>query len=178
VLSKRTEGAMRIDVHAHYWTEGYLDLLADLGKADAGAARGLGAGGGAELAARLALMDRAGVQMQVLSACPQTPYGGDATKAAGAARFVNDQYAELVEHRPDHLARTGSSSEPTSPTKTATHSSARSITSTTRRSTRPPPGPSSTRTPAACSSSDRNPREPPAPRCHARLRRPLFPPIR
>ena len=34
---------MRIDVHAHYWTDGYLDLLVDLGKADAGAARGIGA---------------------------------------------------------------------------------------------------------------------------------------
>jgi 6-methylsalicylate decarboxylase len=33
---------MRIDVHAHYWTDGYLDLLVDLGKADAGAARGIG----------------------------------------------------------------------------------------------------------------------------------------
>ena len=105
---------MRIDVHAHYWTEDYLDLLTDLGKADAGAARGLGAGGGAELAARLRLMDRAGVQMQVLSACPQTPYGEDGKKAAGAAR----------------------------------------------RSTRAAPGPSSTRTPAPCSASDKNTREP------------------
>ena len=34
---------MRIDVPAHYWTEDYLDLLADLGKADAAAARGPGA---------------------------------------------------------------------------------------------------------------------------------------
>ena len=33
---------MRIDVHAHYWTEDYLDLLTDLGKADARAALGLG----------------------------------------------------------------------------------------------------------------------------------------
>jgi 6-methylsalicylate decarboxylase len=88
---------MRIDVHAHYWTEDYLDLLVDLGKADAGAARGIGAGGGAELEARLRLMDRAGVEMQVLSACPQLPYGEDGQKAARAARFVNDQYAELAE---------------------------------------------------------------------------------
>ena len=95
---------MRSDVHAHYWTEEYLDLLVDLGKADAGAARGLGAGGGAELAARLRLMDRAGVQMQVLSACPQTPYGGDGKKAANAARFVNDQYTGLVQHHPDRFA--------------------------------------------------------------------------
>jgi len=50
---------MRIDVHAHYWTEDYIDLLADLGQADAGAARGIGAGAGAELEARLRLMDRA-----------------------------------------------------------------------------------------------------------------------
>jgi aminocarboxymuconate-semialdehyde decarboxylase len=38
---------MRIDVHAHYWTEDYLDLLIDLGRADAGAARSIGGGGGA-----------------------------------------------------------------------------------------------------------------------------------
>jgi len=62
---------MRIDVHAHYWTEDYLDLLVDLGKPDAGDARGLGAGDGAELEARLRLMDRAGIAMQVLSPAPQ-----------------------------------------------------------------------------------------------------------
>ena len=50
---------MRIDVHAHYWTGDYLDLLTDLGQAGAVAARGIGAGGGAELEARLRLMDRA-----------------------------------------------------------------------------------------------------------------------
>lgn len=94
---------MRIDVHAHYWTVDYLDLLVDLGKADAGAARGIGAGGGAELGARLRLMDRAGVQMQVLSACPQVPYFEDEKKAARAARFVNDQYAELIQRQPDRF---------------------------------------------------------------------------
>src|SRR5271170_6786290 len=94
---------MRMDVHAHYWTEGYLDLLVDLGKADAGAARGLGAGDGADLEARLRLMDRAGVEMQVLSACPQLLYGGDRDKAVKAARFVNDQYAGLAERYPDRF---------------------------------------------------------------------------
>lgn len=94
---------MRIDVHAHYWTGEYLDLLVDLATADAGAARGIGAGGGAELEARLRLMERAGVQMQVLSACPQLPYGEDRQKAARAARFVNDQYAELVQAHPDRF---------------------------------------------------------------------------
>src|SRR6202035_5964725 len=83
------EVVMRIDVHAHYWTEDYLDLLVDLGKADAGMARGLGAGGGGELEARLRLMDRAGVQMQVLSGCPQLPYGGGEVEAADAGRVVH-----------------------------------------------------------------------------------------
>ena len=94
---------MRIDVHAHYWTDDYLDLLVDLGKADAGAARRIGAGGGAELDARLALMDRAGVDMQVLSACPQMPYGQDQAKATAVAGFVNDQYAKLVQAYPDRF---------------------------------------------------------------------------
>jgi 6-methylsalicylate decarboxylase len=94
---------MRIDVHAHYWTEDYLDLLAGLGNTGAAAARGIGAGGGAELDARLQLMDRAGVELQVLSACPQEPYFADAEKAARAARFANDQYAELVRRRPDRF---------------------------------------------------------------------------
>jgi 6-methylsalicylate decarboxylase len=91
---------MRIDVHAHYWTAGYLDLLLSLGKEDAAAARGLGAGDGAEMEARLALMDLAGVDVQVLSACPQAPYFADGQAAARAARFVNDQYAELAGRYP------------------------------------------------------------------------------
>jgi 6-methylsalicylate decarboxylase len=94
---------VRIDVHAHYWTEDYLDLLVGLGKADTNGARGLGAGGGKELEARLRLMDRAGVEMQVLSAAPQQPYGDDADEASTAARFVNDQYAELADRHPDRF---------------------------------------------------------------------------
>jgi 6-methylsalicylate decarboxylase len=95
---------MRIDVHAHYWTDDYLDLLAQqLGKTDTGTQRGLGAGGGADLDARLRLMDRAGVEMQVLSASPQLPYSEDREKATTAARFVNDQYAELVSRHSDRF---------------------------------------------------------------------------
>ena len=60
----------------------------------------MGAGDGAELDARLALMDRAGVGMQILSASPQLPHGRDETAAVDAARCVNDQYAELVARHP------------------------------------------------------------------------------
>jgi hypothetical protein len=51
---------MRIDIHAHYWTDDCLDLPADLVKTDAGTLRGLDAGDGQELDARLRLIDRAG----------------------------------------------------------------------------------------------------------------------
>lgn len=65
---------MRIDIHAHYRTDDCLDLLADLGKTDAGTLRGLDAGDGQELDARLRLIDRAGADVQVLSASPQLPH--------------------------------------------------------------------------------------------------------
>jgi 6-methylsalicylate decarboxylase len=94
---------MRVDVHAHYWTEKYVDLLVDLGKVEARAVLGIGAGSGAELDARLTLMDRAGVDVQVLSTCPQAPYGGDVAKTTAAARFVNNEYADLVERHPDRF---------------------------------------------------------------------------
>ena len=46
---------MSVDVHAHFWTDAYLDKIAALGKTDTAAQRGRGAGDGAELDARLAL---------------------------------------------------------------------------------------------------------------------------
>lgn len=95
--------AVRIDVHAHYWTDAYLDMLVELGKTDTATQRGIGAGGGAELDTRLRLMDRAGVDMQVLSAAPQLPYGNDADRAVAAARYVNDEYAALVAKHPDRF---------------------------------------------------------------------------
>ncbi|GAA5058498.1 amidohydrolase family protein [Nocardia callitridis] len=95
---------MRIDVHAHYWTDDYLDRLVELGKTDTDTQRGMGAGDGKELEARSALMDRAGVDMQILSASPQLPYGDDRQRAADTARFVNDQYASVVRKYPDRFA--------------------------------------------------------------------------
>jgi len=86
---------MSIDVHAHFWTDSYLDKIAALGHGDTAAQRGLGAGDGAELDARLELMDRAGVELQVLSASPPLPHGADEAAAVDAAHYVNDQYAEL-----------------------------------------------------------------------------------
>jgi len=94
---------MRIDVHAHYWTDAYLDMLVYLGRSDTATQRGIGAGGGAELDARLRLMDRAGIDIQVLSAAPQLPYGDDAARTTTAARYVNDEYAALLASHPDRF---------------------------------------------------------------------------
>ena len=91
---------MNIDVHAHFWTDEYLDIIKDLGKDDTDTQRGLGAGGGDELAERLKLMDKSDVDMQILSANPQMPYSSDKEKAVHAARFVNDQYAKISKEHP------------------------------------------------------------------------------
>ncbi|GHD75004.1 hypothetical protein GCM10010317_088980 [Streptomyces mirabilis] len=56
---------VRIDVHAHLWTAGYLDRLERLGKSDTGTQRGIGADAtAADLDRRFALMDRAGIDLQ------------------------------------------------------------------------------------------------------------------
>ncbi len=65
---------MRIDIHAHYWTDDCLDLPADRVKTDAGTLHGLDAGDGQELDARLRLIDRAEADVQVLFAPPQLPH--------------------------------------------------------------------------------------------------------
>ncbi len=73
----------------------------------------------------------------------------------GAVQSASWALREQVRFDRDKItsARTASSSEPTSPTKTGTSSSVPSITSATPRSTPPPHAPSSTRTPAPCSAS-------------------------
>ena len=95
---------MRVDVHAHLWSETYLDLLARLGNTATGVHRGLGAGTTEEeLVARFALMDSAGVDLQVLSATPASPHFAEPAAAGRAARAVNDEYAELVGRFPDRF---------------------------------------------------------------------------
>ncbi|MFE0420876.1 amidohydrolase family protein [Streptomyces sp. NPDC058953] len=95
---------MRIDVHAHVWTDEYLDLLDGYGKTDTATQRGTGAGlADHEIEARFALMDSAGVGAQVLSAPPQSPHFADPERALYAARYVNDQYAEAVRRWPDRF---------------------------------------------------------------------------
>ncbi|MFE0198754.1 amidohydrolase family protein [[Kitasatospora] papulosa] len=92
-------------MHAHLWSEDYLRLLESYGRADTGTQRGLGAGDSpAELDARFAMNDAAGIDHQILSVSPQTPYFPDETEAVTAARLANDHYAEVVRARPDRFS--------------------------------------------------------------------------
>src|SRR5215475_3210380 len=95
---------MRIDVHAHLWSDRYLDLLDRLGNDRTAVHRGLGAGDtDEELRRRFALMDGAGIQMQVLSVTPASPHLERQADAVQAARLANDEYAALTRRFPDRF---------------------------------------------------------------------------
>ena len=92
---------LRVDAHAHVWTKDYLDLVESYGKKDTSVQRDKGAGiSEAEMEKRVALMDAAGVEMQVLSVCPQAPHFDDKAHAVTAARKINDLYGEVVRKYP------------------------------------------------------------------------------
>jgi predicted TIM-barrel fold metal-dependent hydrolase len=96
---------MCIDVHAHLWTDDYLDLLVRYGKTKAEEHRGLGADATVgDLEARFMMMDAAGVDLQVLSASPQLPTFAVESHAVEAARHVNDLYADIVREHPGRFA--------------------------------------------------------------------------
>ena len=94
-----------VDVHSHYFPNRYIDFLA---KADVlpdpRQCAGLGAGAEKdEMATRLSYMDKAGVQLQVLSPSPMTPCAADAKVAAEAAKLINDMLADLTVRHPDRF---------------------------------------------------------------------------
>ncbi|MFI5634053.1 amidohydrolase family protein [Streptomyces sp. NPDC051664] len=92
---------LRIDVHAHLWTTEYLDHLERLGKTDTDTQRGIGADATeADLDRRFALMDQAGIDLQVLSVAPQSPHLMEEPDAVALAASANESYAELVARFP------------------------------------------------------------------------------
>ncbi|MFF0758700.1 amidohydrolase family protein [Streptomyces sp. NPDC003737] len=93
--------SLRIDVHAHLWTTEYLDRLERLGRSDTGFRRGIGAEATeADLDHRFALLDRAGVDLQVLSVTPLSPHLAAESDAVASAGAANNTYAELVARFP------------------------------------------------------------------------------
>ena len=96
---------MRIDVHAHYFPDALFAVLDRFKLAGPDVPRVLPAGDAPEaLAARFAMMDEAGVQMQVLSISSMFPYLDREDDAVDTARRANDIYADAVSGNPDRFA--------------------------------------------------------------------------
>jgi hypothetical protein len=75
---------MRIDVHAHYYPKGYIEEMIRLGN------NVPPAGQSADLSTRLATMDEAQCEAQVLSAVGLDCQMHEPAAAATAARYIND----------------------------------------------------------------------------------------
>lgn len=91
---------MRIDVHAHYISKAYVDLLAAVGAGEADASLAKPAPSPqADLEKRFVDMGSAGVDAQMLSASTLQPYLSKRDDAVRAARLINDATAEIVRGR-------------------------------------------------------------------------------
>jgi aminocarboxymuconate-semialdehyde decarboxylase len=110
---------MIIDLHAHYVPESFLEAIEKEGTPYGATLQRAGrdptilVGGRPygpitrhyyETKPRLADMDKAGVDMQVLSLSPPMVYFADAALGAHLARLYNDELAATVASRPDRLA--------------------------------------------------------------------------
>ncbi len=111
---------MRIDVHSHYNPPSYFELLQEVGAfEELSVLRLLGhlwrpgqgtaeTGSDADaLARRLADMDAASIDLQVMSIGAVHPYVADPPTATTLARHVNDAYRALIEQAPSRLAAFG-----------------------------------------------------------------------
>lgn len=98
---------MRIDVHAHYFSSEYLELLDRSGGVESTTSPGrrcLWPSPAADVTARFEAMDRAGITLQILSISGVAPYFADRDAAVAGARLANDNYADLVRAHPGRFA--------------------------------------------------------------------------
>lgn len=98
---------MRIDVHAHYFPEKYLDRLDGYGGSQSTLhirKNKLVAEGSLYVADLLRNMDMGRVDMQILSVSNQLPYFERESDAVDAAKLGNDIYAEVVKKYPRRFA--------------------------------------------------------------------------
>ncbi len=94
---------MRIDVHAHYLSTEYLDLLDALGGIESGTHLGRPVAWPSlkeDLEARFSVMEAADVALQILSVSGLMPFFENEEKAVRAAHYANDMYAELMRAYP------------------------------------------------------------------------------
>lgn len=84
---------MRIDVHAHYYPQSYIDLLIELGRNDLAA---YAAGQSSDFTQRLKTMDDTGTDIQILSSVALDTQIADETNNTRACRYINDAYKEVI----------------------------------------------------------------------------------
>jgi aminocarboxymuconate-semialdehyde decarboxylase len=107
VSSLVRKAQMRIDVHAHYYSKEYLEMIEASGapaRTTEPGRRTLKPTRAADMETRLAAMDRGGVDVQVLSVAAVPSYAEDERTAVALARFANDLYADVVGERPHRFA--------------------------------------------------------------------------
>src|SRR3954462_9658117 len=95
---------MRIEVNAHHFPDEYMDCLVRRGQPDARAAVLRAPGGGMTLDERIPLLDRVGVDMQVLSPAAAAPYLPDEEAGVEAARILNDCLTAVCQQYPGRFA--------------------------------------------------------------------------
>ncbi|WEV24241.1 amidohydrolase family protein [Streptomyces sp. 71268] len=91
------------DVHAHLWPEDYLTLLEEHHRPVSQTRAMNATDRPSHLATRIAELDTAGIDRQLVSAAAQMPDLPQATAAAHAARLANDRCAQAVARHPDRL---------------------------------------------------------------------------
>jgi predicted TIM-barrel fold metal-dependent hydrolase len=96
---------VRIDVHAHYVTQDFIERVAGIGATTTGAARAAGAH--ATLDQRIDMMRGCGVDVQVLSVAGNQPYGQDRAASVAVARYLNDAYKQVVDGHGGHFSAFG-----------------------------------------------------------------------
>src|SRR5687767_6773764 len=99
---------MRIDVHAHYLPDEFLDVFARFIDEDmARMVKRRAAGAGLSPQEIIAQQDQAGIDLQVLSPCPLFPFSEKHDNATAAARATNDIHAGLAQEFPERFAAFG-----------------------------------------------------------------------
>jgi 6-methylsalicylate decarboxylase len=105
-LRKPVRMAMVIDFHAHYYPRALVDELGAMGSRAAALVRGAPAAG-LSLDERFQLLDRNGIDLQVLSVGILLPDFVERTSAVHGARLANDIYAALCHDHPKRFAAFG-----------------------------------------------------------------------
>ncbi|PTG45122.1 amidohydrolase family protein [Staphylococcus chromogenes] len=102
-----------IDTHAHLWSKAYLEKLGALGSQGTEVAKGIHQSeSDDDLNKRFKMMDDARVDLQILSATPQSPQWGTKEEAHQSANEINTLYEALVEKHPDRFLAYGAVSLP------------------------------------------------------------------